>query len=108
MGCHFLLLGILPTQGSNLHLLHWQVDSLLPSHLGSPCGPLDVSASLSSQGESVRLGVRVPTFTPTSAESFLSYTGEASPFELRVLEIQAKRKHICQAMLVLYPTPPPE
>ena len=52
--------------------------------------------------------MRVPTFTPTSAESFLSYTGEASPFELRVLEIQAKRKHICQAMLVLYPTPPPE
>ena len=31
MGCHFLLQGIFPTQGSNLHLLHllhWQVDSL--------------------------------------------------------------------------------
>ena len=30
-GCHFLLRGIFPTQGSNLHLLcllHWQVDSL--------------------------------------------------------------------------------
>ena len=26
MGCHFLLQGIFPTQGSNLHLLHWQVD----------------------------------------------------------------------------------
>ena len=30
-GCHFLLQGIFPLQGSNLHLLcllHWQVDSL--------------------------------------------------------------------------------
>ena len=26
MGCHFLLQGIFLTQGSNLHLLHWQVD----------------------------------------------------------------------------------
>ena len=26
--CHFLLQGIFLTQGSNLHLLHWQVDSL--------------------------------------------------------------------------------
>ena len=28
LGCHFLLQGILPTLGSNLHLLHWQVGSL--------------------------------------------------------------------------------
>ena len=35
MGCHFLLQGILLTQGSNLHLLHWQVDSLPQSHLGT-------------------------------------------------------------------------
>ena len=31
-----LLWGIFPTQGSNPHLLHWQVDSLPLSHLGSP------------------------------------------------------------------------
>ena len=31
-GCHFLLQGIFPTQGSNTHLLHWQADSL-PLHL---------------------------------------------------------------------------
>ena len=36
MGCHFTLQGIFPTQGSNLHLLHWQADSLPLSHLGSP------------------------------------------------------------------------
>ena len=35
MGCHSLLQGIFPTQGSNLCLLHWQVDSLPLSHLGS-------------------------------------------------------------------------
>ena len=28
MGCHFLLQGIFLIQGSNLQLLHWQVDSL--------------------------------------------------------------------------------
>ena len=35
VGCHFLLQGILLTQGLNLHLLHWQVDSLPQSHLGT-------------------------------------------------------------------------
>ena len=38
VGCHFLLQGIFPTQGSNsclLCLLHWQADSLPLSHLGS-------------------------------------------------------------------------
>ena len=36
VGCHFLLQGIVLTQGLNPHLLHWQVDSLQLSHLGSP------------------------------------------------------------------------
>ncbi|MGE2757601.1 hypothetical protein, partial [Escherichia coli] len=35
VGCHFLLQGIFPTQGSNPHLLHWQVDSLPLSHQGN-------------------------------------------------------------------------
>ena len=35
VGCHFLLQGIFLTQGSNPHLLHWQVDSLPLSHLRS-------------------------------------------------------------------------
>ena len=35
MGCHYLLQGIFPTQGSNLRLLHWQVDSLPLSHPAS-------------------------------------------------------------------------
>ena len=32
-GCHFLLQGIVATQGSNPHLLHWQVNALQLSHL---------------------------------------------------------------------------
>ena len=39
VGCHFLLPGIFPTQGSNpclLRLLHWQVISLPLRNLGSP------------------------------------------------------------------------
>ena len=36
VGCHFLLQGFFPTQEINLHLLHWQVDSLPLSHQGSP------------------------------------------------------------------------
>ena len=39
VGCHFLLQGIFPTQGLNLHLfrlLHWQADPLPLSHLGRP------------------------------------------------------------------------
>ena len=35
VGCHSLLQGIFPTQGLNLHLLHWQVDSLPLSHQGN-------------------------------------------------------------------------
>ena len=38
-GCHALLQGIFPTQGSNphfLHLLYWQVGSLPLSHRESP------------------------------------------------------------------------
>ena len=39
MGCHFLLQGIFPIQGMNVHLwylLHWQANSLPLNHMGSP------------------------------------------------------------------------
>ena len=35
-GCHFLLQGIFPTQGSNLSLLLWQMDSLPLEPPGKP------------------------------------------------------------------------
>ena len=34
VGCHFLLQGIFPTQGSKVHLLDWQADSLPLNHQG--------------------------------------------------------------------------
>ena len=34
--CHLLLQGIFPSQELNLHILHWQADSLPLSHQGSP------------------------------------------------------------------------
>ena len=36
VGCHFLLQGIFPTQGSNLCLLHWQAGSLPIAPPGKP------------------------------------------------------------------------
>ena len=43
MGCHFLLQGIFLTQGETPSLLHWQADSLPPSHSGS-CRKPDLPA----------------------------------------------------------------
>ena len=36
MGCHFLLQGIFPTQGSNSHLWPWQADSFSSEPPGKP------------------------------------------------------------------------
>ena len=36
VGCHALLQGTFPTQRSNPHLLHWQMDSLPLSHWEIP------------------------------------------------------------------------
>ena len=38
VGCHVLLQGIVPAQGSNLCLLHRQADSLPLRYVGSPYG----------------------------------------------------------------------
>ena len=40
VGCHFLLQGIFPTQGSNPSLLHWQVDSSPLSYPGTKLSTL--------------------------------------------------------------------
>ena len=40
VGCHFILQGIFLTQGSDLRLLNWQVNSLPLSLLGSPSDAL--------------------------------------------------------------------
>ena len=49
---HSLLQGIFPTQGSNPCLLHWQADSLLLSHVGSPSMGTYPNKSVHVMGES--------------------------------------------------------
>ena len=54
VGYHFLLKGIFPMQRSSLHLLwllHWQVDSIPLSHLGSP-RKLDTHMQMNKVGSS--------------------------------------------------------
>ena len=48
VSCHFLLQGIFLTQGSSLHLLHWQADSLPLSHWALTCYLLDKTESMIS------------------------------------------------------------
>ena len=48
VGCHFLLQGIFPTQGSNLHLLPWQVGSSPLSHQRSLTVTRAVTITLTS------------------------------------------------------------
>ena len=61
MGCHVLLQGIFPAQGSNpylLHLLHWQVGSLPPVPSGSTQGSRDPPhRAASSSNEFARVDV---------------------------------------------------
>ena len=45
MGCHFLFQGVFPIQGSNLHLLCWQVNSSPLNHVGSPHLALSIHQS---------------------------------------------------------------
>ena len=59
-GCHFLLQGIFPTQGSNLHflhLLHWQASSLPAEPLGK--------ASLGEKQPNRRQQQRILTYKET-------------------------------------------
>ena len=65
VGCHFLFVGIFPTQGSNprlLCLLHWQVGSLLLCYLGSPKMSPDSVRSSPQGGQShPQLRIRLTT-----------------------------------------------
>ena len=63
VGCHFLLQGIFPTQGSNPNRLHWQVDSLPLSHQGSPSFWLPLWLPLTLP-INVRVKVKIPQLCP--------------------------------------------
>ena len=69
LGCHFLLQGIFPTQGSNLRFLRWEAGSLPLSHQGSPeflqeGKKIRLTCSLSSLGPQGELQQRVSAAPP--------------------------------------------
>ena len=70
--CHFLLQGTFSTQGSNRSLLHWQADSLLLSHQGSPCD--DIYKQKNYEDHSIKQIVWLLSSHLTSL-SFLHYWG---------------------------------
>ena len=76
VGCHFLLQGTFPSQGSNLCFLHWQVVSLPPSHVGSPGWGRSISLNITEVSpiswSSTQLHV-TPLPPSSPAFSFLSY-----------------------------------
>ena len=92
-GFHFLLQEIFLTQESNLHLLHWQVDSLPLSHLGSLFN-------------SVQLFSRVQLFaTPWTAahQASLSITNAQNLLKLMSIESVMPSIHLilCCPLLLL-------
>ena len=129
--CHILLQGIFLSQGSNLHLLHWQVDSLMQSHQGSPLNGhathtntnQDLSTPLTQWNISnhwqfpsfvlcpVQSLSRVWLFvTPwiTARQASLSITNSWSSLRLRSIESVMPSSHLilCHPLLLLPPIPP--
>ena len=70
VGCHVLLQGIFPTQGSNWCLLHWQVDSLPLNHLRSPWA---LSKNLTSWAFSQNKQTKQELFYPQSSNKTVKY-----------------------------------
>ena len=90
VGCHFLLQGIFPTQGSSL--LHWRVDSLLLSHLGSPtCIRIMVQNPWSWQVASYYWVSRHLPFDPETSLWGQSHTGTATWTEMCVPVLLKRR-----------------
>ena len=83
-GLHALLQGIFPTQGSSLHLLHllhWQVGSLLLAPPGTPQVPQfipgqgRISTPFTNKGTSEKLCLRLQLDTITLESTPLCYLG---------------------------------
>ena len=62
VGCHFLLQGIFPTQGSSLLLLYWQAGCLPLGHQGSPRVSWPIVIQLLSEQ------IHVPKTVPSRAK----------------------------------------
>ena len=73
VGCHFLLQGIFPTQGSNPHLLHWWVTSLPLSHRGSTAllGRHSLNSTEKPSGRGTETTTQQPRQTPHRSDSIV-------------------------------------
>ena len=105
MGCHFLLQGIFPTQGSNPHLLHWQADSLPLNHLGNHIHSLGTWKSSVIQFSSVQSLSHVQLIaTPWTAahQACLSITNSQSLLKLTSIELVMPSNHLilCHPLLL--------
>ena len=69
VGCSFLFQGIFPPQGSHLHLLHWQMESLPLGHQGSLSVALPLHSSFAHQNLFWNLLFREPN---TAAKTSLA------------------------------------
>ena len=95
VGCHFLLQGIVPTYVSNLCLLHWQMDSLPLSHLGSPHLPhlIEVGMTALSSIKTLCSCARSEFSVQNYVAGFPSCTQLSSPAFLQNTHPSLVRKH---------------
>ena len=68
----FFSRGIFLTQGLNTHLLHWQVDSLLLGHQGSPILPRSLVLSL-PQSNCILLGQLYHQLSPAGPQALFIF-----------------------------------
>ena len=94
--CHFLLQGIFPTQGSNVCLLHWQVDSLPLTHHRS-----HIYTSVVQLLSHVQLFLTPRTAIP---QAFLSFTISWSLLKLMSIESVMPSNHLILCHPLLLPS----
>jgi len=110
-GCHILLQGIFLTQGLNPRLLHWQLDSLPLSHLGSPSYFVTPTVNIFYNYGSVQSLSCVRLFaTPwiAACQAFLSITNSQSSLKLMSIELVMPSSHLilfCPLLLLPQPLP---
>ena len=105
VGCHFLLQGIFPTQGSNLcllRLLHWQADSLplVPPEKPQRYCCCCCRRVASVMSDSVRPHRRQPTRLPRPWDSPGKNTGVGCHFLLQCMKVKSESKaaQSCQTL----------
>ena len=101
IGCHFLLQGILPTQGSNFGLLHLQADSLLSDPSGKHSCPNKHSRLLSGLASPLNdlYSILLPKIQIWSCYSPYQHLGEVSDYKISsMMYLPAKLLQLCPTL----------